>query len=248
MTAPGPDEGRPRFADKPTSCGASPTTRRLACSRRSRRTARRSAPIASRCSTAITRTTSRSRSPEPAASARRTTSCCARATAEDPLTAPGQGGAAVVLRRARPRRAARRSRTRASVSPRASTACRPGRTRSSAGRRSTAFYVRQIADHQAYRSRGPAGSTLVEYSRVCGETFAKAHARTAIRRAVGLRRPRREARRALAARAIAGADQVTADHAILVKAIADGTIKAAELDEKRELIGVTDRRARERSR
>ena len=36
--------------------------------------------------------------------------------------------------------------------------------------------------------------------------------------------------RAIAKLAFIAADQVTADHAILVKAIADGTIKSAEID------------------
>ncbi len=59
------------------------------------------------------------------------------------------------------------------------------------------FYVRQLSDHKAAIDPADLRRTaIIEYARVCGEVFAKAHARTRRRRgAVRLRRRGREARR-----------------------------------------------------
>ena len=72
---------------------------------------------------------------------------------------------------------------------------------------------------------------LVEYARVCGETFAKGHARTSDPAVLsGYAGQADKLDRAIAKLAFVAADQVTADHELLVKAIADGAIKSADID------------------
>ncbi len=94
------------------------------------------------------------------------------------------------------------------------------------------FYVRQLADHKA--SIDPADlkrSSLVEYSRVSGETFAKGHARTADPAVLyGYAGDAEKLDRAITKMATIAADQVTADHALLVAAIGRGEIISAEID------------------
>lgn len=94
------------------------------------------------------------------------------------------------------------------------------------------YYVRQLADHKA--AIDPADlkkSSLVEYARVCGETFAKGHARTSDPAVLsGYAGQADKFDKAIAKLAFTAADQVTADHALLVKAIADGAIKSADID------------------
>jgi uncharacterized protein (DUF2252 family) len=94
------------------------------------------------------------------------------------------------------------------------------------------YYVRQLADHKA--SIDPADlkrSSLIEYARVCGETFAKAHARTADAAVLyGYAGLAEKLDRAIAKLAITGADQVTEDWKVLVDAITRGKIKAEEID------------------
>jgi uncharacterized protein (DUF2252 family) len=93
-------------------------------------------------------------------------------------------------------------------------------------------YVRQLSDHKA--SIDPSDlkrSSLVEYARVCGETFAKAHARTGDAAVLyGYAGQAEKLDRAIGKLAVAGADQVTADWELLVKAIGNGEIEAVELE------------------
>jgi uncharacterized protein (DUF2252 family) len=92
------------------------------------------------------------------------------------------------------------------------------------------YYVRQLSDHKA--AIDPADlkrSSLVEYSRVCGETFAKAHARTADAAVLwGYAGQSDKLDKAFATMAVLGADQVTRDWEALVAAIAAGKIAAVE--------------------
>jgi uncharacterized protein (DUF2252 family) len=94
------------------------------------------------------------------------------------------------------------------------------------------YYVRQLADHKA--SIDPADlkrSSLIEYARVCGETFAKAHARTADAAVLyGYAGLAEKLDRALAKLAVVGADQVTQDWQVLVDAITRGKLKAQDID------------------
>jgi uncharacterized protein (DUF2252 family) len=94
------------------------------------------------------------------------------------------------------------------------------------------YYVRQLADHKA--SIDPADlkrSSLVEYARVCGETFAKAHARTADPAVLsGYAGHAEKLDRAIAKLSVTGADQVTADWETLRAAIQRGDVAAADLD------------------
>jgi hypothetical protein len=94
------------------------------------------------------------------------------------------------------------------------------------------FYVRQLSDHKA--SIDPADlkrSSLLEYARVCGETFAKVHARTADAAVLyGYAGQAEKLDRAFAKLALLGADQVTKDWEVLVAAIARGELVAADLD------------------
>jgi uncharacterized protein (DUF2252 family) len=97
---------------------------------------------------------------------------------------------------------------------------------------SAPFYVRQLSDHKA--SIDPADlkrSPLIEYARVCGETFAKAHGRTGDAAVLyGYAGQSDKLDRAIAELAIFGADQVTRDWEILVGAIGRGELEAKDLD------------------
>jgi uncharacterized protein (DUF2252 family) len=94
------------------------------------------------------------------------------------------------------------------------------------------FYVRQLSDHKA--SIDPADlkrSPLIEYARVCGETFAKAHSRTSDAAVLyGYAGQADKLDRAIAELALLGADQVTGDWEALVGAIHRGDIEAKDLD------------------
>jgi uncharacterized protein (DUF2252 family) len=94
------------------------------------------------------------------------------------------------------------------------------------------YYVRQLNDHKA--AIDPADlkrSSLVEYARVCGETFAKGHARTSDPAVLyGYAGDAEKLDRAIATMAAIAADQVTADHALLVAAIGRGELASADLD------------------
>jgi len=87
-------------------------------------------------------------------------------------------------------------------------------------------YVRQIADHQS--SIDPdelRRSALVEYASVCGETFAKAHARSGDACILwGYAGRADKLDDALAKRALAGADQVEADWKLVKDAVAKGQL------------------------
>lgn len=87
-------------------------------------------------------------------------------------------------------------------------------------------YVRQVADHQsAIDPRDLRRSALVAYAGVCGETFAKAHARTGDPCVLfGYAGRADKLDNALAERAIAGADQVEADWKELTTAVARGVL------------------------
>lgn len=92
------------------------------------------------------------------------------------------------------------------------------------------YYVRQLSDHKA--AIDPADlrrSALVEYASVCGETFAKAHARTgdpAVMWGYAGRSDKLD--RALASLALTAADQVERDWKVLRTAITQGTLSAVE--------------------
>jgi uncharacterized protein (DUF2252 family) len=94
------------------------------------------------------------------------------------------------------------------------------------------FYVRQLSDHKA--SIDPADlkrSPLIEYARVCGETFAKAHGRTGDAAVLyGYAGQSDKLDRALAELAVLGADQVSGDWEALTAAIRRGDIEARDLD------------------
>ena len=90
--------------------------------------------------------------------------------------------------------------------------------------------MRQLSDHKA--AIDPADlrrTSLVEYARVCGETFAKAHARTADAAVLwGYAGQAEKLDKALGAMAISGADQVTKDWEALTGAIKAGRLVAVE--------------------
>jgi len=94
------------------------------------------------------------------------------------------------------------------------------------------FYVRQLSDHKA--SIDPADlrrSSLVEYARVCGETFAKAHARTGDAAVLfGYAGESEKLDKAFAKLAILGADQVTRDWETMTGAIQRGELEIKELE------------------
>jgi uncharacterized protein (DUF2252 family) len=94
------------------------------------------------------------------------------------------------------------------------------------------FYVRQLADHKA--SIDPEDlrrASLVEYARVCGETFAKAHARTADAAVLyGYAGRSDKLDGAIAKAARAGADQVHQDWEQLVAAIKRGEFETIEVE------------------
>ncbi|HUJ63795.1 MAG TPA: DUF2252 domain-containing protein [Kofleriaceae bacterium] len=93
-------------------------------------------------------------------------------------------------------------------------------------------YVRQLSDHKA--SIDPADlrrASLIEYARVCGETFAKAHARTgdaAVLYGYGGEGDKLD--RAIASAAVLGADQSTADWEAMLVAIRAGQLVAVQTD------------------
>lgn len=93
-------------------------------------------------------------------------------------------------------------------------------------------YVRQLADHKAsIDAEDLKRSSLVEYARVCGETFAKGHARTGDAAVLfGYAGDSDKLDRAIAAAALLAADQSTADWQALVAAIKKGDVEAAELE------------------
>jgi uncharacterized protein (DUF2252 family) len=93
-------------------------------------------------------------------------------------------------------------------------------------------YVRQLADHKAsidvedLRRR-----SLVEYARVCGETFAKGHARSSDAAVLyGYAGDGDRLDVAFAAAALVAADQATSDWERLKAAIAAGEVPSAELE------------------
>ncbi len=92
------------------------------------------------------------------------------------------------------------------------------------------YLVRQLSDHKA--SLDPAelvGEVLIEYAQVCGETLAKAHARTGDAAALaGYCGKRNNLDRALADFALAYAGQTTQDHGALVAAIQSGQLTSAD--------------------
>ena len=94
------------------------------------------------------------------------------------------------------------------------------------------FYVRQLSDHKA--SIDPADlkrSSLIEYARVCGETFAKAHARTGDAAVLfGYAGESEKLDKAFAKLAILGADHVTRDWETMTGAIKRGELEVKELE------------------
>ncbi len=90
------------------------------------------------------------------------------------------------------------------------------------------YLVRQLSDHKA--SLDPAelkGKVLIEYAQVCGETLAKAHARTGDAAAIaGYCGKSDNLDCALADFALAYAAQTTEDHAALVAAIQNQQLAA----------------------
>jgi uncharacterized protein (DUF2252 family) len=90
------------------------------------------------------------------------------------------------------------------------------------------YLVRQLADHKA--SIDPEdldGPTLADYALVCGEIFAKAHARTGDAAVLhGYAGDAEKLDRALAEFALLYADEATRDYETFKKAVAAGMIKA----------------------
>jgi len=90
------------------------------------------------------------------------------------------------------------------------------------------YLVRQLSDHKA--SIDPAdlkGAALVEYALVCGEIFAKGHARVGDAAVMyGYCGDAEKLDRAIATFAVAYADQASADYDEFKKAIRSGAIKA----------------------
>ncbi len=106
------------------------------------------------------------------------------------------------------------------------TACDPLLGWTSIGKRH--FLVRQLADHKARIDPAQLhGETLAEYASVCGRVLAKGHARTGDPLALSAycgRGPKLD--RAIAKFAFAYADQTTADHERLLRAIRQKRVKA----------------------
>ena len=90
------------------------------------------------------------------------------------------------------------------------------------------FLVRQLADHKASIDPGDlTGPTLIDYALVCGEIFAKAHARTGDAAVLyGYAGDAEKLDRALADFAVRYADEATRDYEAFAKLIKDGSIKA----------------------
>ena len=90
------------------------------------------------------------------------------------------------------------------------------------------FLVRQLADHKGSLDPGDLkGPTLLDYALVCGEIFAKAHARTGDAAVLyGYAGDNDKLDRALAEFAVVYADQATRDYETFTAAIKDGRIAA----------------------
>ncbi|HTQ46048.1 MAG TPA: DUF2252 domain-containing protein [Polyangiaceae bacterium] len=90
------------------------------------------------------------------------------------------------------------------------------------------FLVRQLADHKASIEPDElSGPALLQYAAVCGEIFAKAHARTGDAAAIAGYCGRGDRfDRALVRFALAYADQTTADHERYLRAIRSGRLRA----------------------
>jgi uncharacterized protein (DUF2252 family) len=95
-----------------------------------------------------------------------------------------------------------------------------------------ACYVRQLADHKgSIDTEDLRRRSLVEYARVCGETFAKGHARTGDPAVLyGYAGDGDNLDTALAAGATLAADQSTQDWEQLVAAIKAGDVPSAEIE------------------
>ncbi|HYM59304.1 MAG TPA: DUF2252 domain-containing protein [Thermoanaerobaculia bacterium] len=89
------------------------------------------------------------------------------------------------------------------------------------------YLVRQLADHKAGIDPADLGGTiLADYAAVCGELFARAHARTGDAAALAGYCGRADTLdRALGRFAIAYADQTTADYELFIKQVKAGRIK-----------------------
>jgi uncharacterized protein (DUF2252 family) len=94
------------------------------------------------------------------------------------------------------------------------------------------YLVRQLADHKAsVDPKELKGAALMEYAFVCGELFAKAHARTGDAIALSAYCGRSDRLgRGLVRFATAYADQTAADHGRFEKAIRAGRIQARRVD------------------
>jgi uncharacterized protein (DUF2252 family) len=92
------------------------------------------------------------------------------------------------------------------------------------------YLVRQLADHKAVVDPAELkGAALIEYGLVCGETLAKAHARTGDAAAIaGYCGGSTKLDKAIARFALAYAEQTESDHAALRAAIKSGKLKAAD--------------------
>lgn len=92
------------------------------------------------------------------------------------------------------------------------------------------YLVRRFSDHKAsVDTTTLRGASLLEYALVCGELLAKAHARTGDPAALaGYAGTNDRLDGALAAFAVAYADQTEKDHAALVAAIRAGRIRAVQ--------------------
>ncbi len=90
------------------------------------------------------------------------------------------------------------------------------------------YLVRQLADHKASIEPADLGNTsLVDYAVVCGEIFAKAHARTGDGTVLhGYAGNASKLDEAIADFAVQYANQATSDYESFTKAIADGRLKA----------------------
>src|SRR5262249_28567602 len=89
------------------------------------------------------------------------------------------------------------------------------------------FLVRQLSDHKASVEPDElSGSALIEYALVCGELFAKAHARTGDAAAIGAYcGGGSRFGRGLGRFALAYADQTTTDYERFRRAIRAGRVK-----------------------
>lgn len=92
------------------------------------------------------------------------------------------------------------------------------------------FLVRKLAEHKAsIKPADLAGKALTEYALVCGESLAKAHARTGDGTALaGYLGSSNKFAEALAVFARRYADQVEKDYAVFMKAIAEGIFPMAD--------------------